>query len=675
MTSEKKGQLILSWLLIACMLTAMCIAYSNHFKNSFHFDDFHVLVNNAYIQDLHNFKLFFTDTSTASALPTNQLYRPLFTLSLAVDYWLGHEVEPLWFHISTFVWYVSLCVLLYFFFSKITHAAVSSRWNLIFSWLAVTWYGLHTANAETINYISARSDSVSTFWLILSFIVFIYLPKHRRWGFYLVPLLIGLLFKQTLLVFPALLFLYVLYFEERAGVNAFKPCLKAFKTVLPVLVTCILMCVFLIKMLPASADTGGGALYSYLITQPYVMLHYFQTFFLPVQLSADTDLARLTSMADPHFFMGVAFISMMMGLAFFTSRHVKTRPISFGICWFFIALLPTSLVPLAEVANDHRIFFPFIGLLLAVSFSIYLVVLKYTEQLKKERGLIILLVVGLLSAHGYGTYQRNEVWKTEASLWKDVTLKSPKNGRGLMNYGSVLMGEGRYDEAEKYFLSSLKFNPYYHVLHTNLGILKHARGQNKEAEQYFKQALRYMPNDPGVLYFFANFLNSTERAEEAQPLLEKLVRLSPAHLDGRYLLMEIYGAHEQWAALEKQATETLKLLPGDKVAQGYLRYASHKDKMLFIHDIVNSRPTAGSYLNLSLTYYENKQYESCIEACQQALKLKPDYAAAYNNMCSAYSQLGKYNEAEAACLEALKLDSTFQLAKNNLMDVRYQRSL
>ena len=109
-------QLALSWALGFCMLIIISIAYSNHFNNSFHFDDFHVLVNNAYIQDLHNIKLFFADTSTASALPTNQLYRPLFTLSLAVDYWLGHAVEPLWFHISTFVWYLALCMLLYFFF-------------------------------------------------------------------------------------------------------------------------------------------------------------------------------------------------------------------------------------------------------------------------------------------------------------------------------------------------------------------------------------------------------------------------------------------------------------------------------------------------------------------------------------------------------------------------------
>ncbi|MDF1683861.1 MAG: tetratricopeptide repeat protein [Legionellaceae bacterium] len=610
------------------MLMIISMAYSNHFYNSFHFDDFHVLVNNAYIQDLHNFKLFFTDSSTISSLPANQTYRPMLTLSLAVDYWMGDELTPLWFHSSTFVWYLALCVLLYFFFTKITQAAISSRWNMMFSWFAVAWYGLHTANAETINYISARSDSVSTFWLICSFIVFIYWPKHRRWGLYLVPLIIGLLFKQTLLVFPGLLFLYVLYFEKRAGLLAFKSCLGAFKTVLPALVTCMMMCVFLIKMQSISADTGGGSAYAYLITQPYVMLHYFVTFFLPLQLSADTDLARLTSMADPRFFMGIAFIFMMMIVAFFTSNYTKTRPISFGVFWFFIALIPTSVVPLAEVMNDHRTFFPFIGLLLAVTFALYLVALTFASQFKHKCGLVFVCILVVLGAHGYGTYQRNKVWRTEASLWKDVSIKSPYNGRGLMNYGLTLMGEGRYDEAEKYFLRSLKLNPYYGVLHTNLGILKQAKGKTKEAETYFKQAMQYGPNDPGVLYFYATFLKSTGRIVEAKSLLQRLVRLSPGHQGGRDLLLEINQAH-----------------------------------------------TAENYLDRSLSYYNNKQYEACIKACQQALRLKPNYAAAYNNMCSAYGQLGKYHEAEIACLEALKIDPTFQLAKNNLMDVRHQRSL
>jgi len=40
--------------------------------------------------------------------------------------------------------------------------------------------------------------------------------------------------------------------------------------------------------------------------------------------------------------------------------------IGFGLLWYLIALLPTSLFPLAEVMNDHRTFLPYIGFVIAL---------------------------------------------------------------------------------------------------------------------------------------------------------------------------------------------------------------------------------------------------------------------------------------------------------------------
>ena len=67
--------------------------------------------------------------------------------------------------------------------------------------------------------------------------------------------------------------------------------------------------------------------------------------------------------------------------------------------------------------------------------------------------------MALLSAHAVGVRQRNNVWHTEESLWLDVTLKSPANGRGLMNYGLVQMGKGNLAVAEDYFNRALERTP------------------------------------------------------------------------------------------------------------------------------------------------------------------------------------------------------------------------
>ena len=92
-----------TFLVFVCVaVVAIFAAYTNHFHNSFHFDDAHTVVNNVYVRNLHNVPRFFTDATTFSSLPANQTWRPIVSLSLAIDYKLGHGLNPLWCHISTF---------------------------------------------------------------------------------------------------------------------------------------------------------------------------------------------------------------------------------------------------------------------------------------------------------------------------------------------------------------------------------------------------------------------------------------------------------------------------------------------------------------------------------------------------------------------------------------------
>src|SRR5438270_12168141 len=90
--------------LLALVLLA---TYSNHFRNSFHFDDAHTIVNNAAIRELKNIPLFFKDARTFSSLPSNQSYRQLVSTLFAIVYKLG-RLNPFWFHLSIFALFVAL---------------------------------------------------------------------------------------------------------------------------------------------------------------------------------------------------------------------------------------------------------------------------------------------------------------------------------------------------------------------------------------------------------------------------------------------------------------------------------------------------------------------------------------------------------------------------------------
>ena len=91
----------------ALLLIALVAAYSNHFHNSFHFDDAHTIVTNAAIRELRNIPVFFRDAATFSSLPSNQSYRPLVSTLLAIDYSLGHGLQPF---LSLYTFVEGLCV-------------------------------------------------------------------------------------------------------------------------------------------------------------------------------------------------------------------------------------------------------------------------------------------------------------------------------------------------------------------------------------------------------------------------------------------------------------------------------------------------------------------------------------------------------------------------------------
>jgi Flp pilus assembly protein TadD len=381
-------------------------------------------------------------------------------------------------------------------------------------------------------------------------------------------------------------------------------------------------------MTPRTWVAGAANARSYLITQPYVTLLYFKTFFWPTGLSADYDLNPFTTTNDARFWVGIVFVALVIAAAIAAANCKRTRMIGFGLLWFLIALLPTSLFPLAEVMNDHRTFLPYIGLVIAIAGAAALLVglLDRQRSWTKATSAVVLF----LCASGYATFQRNSVWKTEETLWHDVAIKSPGNGRGLMNYGNTLMAKGDFAGALDYFHRAQEFTPQYSVLLINLAIAEDATKQSVQAEQHFKEALRLAPSSPDSYTYYARYLLSHSRVEEARAFLQSALELSPADLTARDLL----------ARADAEA-------PNQPAPQ-----------------------TPEYYLDLSLQFYGEERYVESIVASRRALDLRPGYAEAWNNICAANNKLGRYDEAAVACEQALRLKPDFELARNNLQYAR-----
>jgi protein O-mannosyl-transferase len=664
---------------LSVLLGAVAIfaAYSNHFQNSFHFDDSHTVIDNVFIRDLYNIPRFFTDATTFSALPANRTWRPIVSLSLALDYRLGGGAKPLWFHISTFFWFLVQLALMFVMYRSILDSVEPQPANRFIALFAVMWYGLHPATAETVNYVIQRGDLYATLGVVGALVMYIRLPALRRYGVYLLPVVIGSMAKTPAVVFCGILLVYIFLFEENADWKRFQ---AALVRSIPAFAVCIVLAILNIKLTAKTFSATTMPSWMYWAAQPYVLMRYVRSLFLPLWLSADTDLQPFSSLSDPSALLGIAFCIALLVVAFRCLKRREYRPVAFGIFWFFGASAPTSLFVLSELENDHRMFFPFVGLVLSATWAAALFVQAAIRKNSQNRGRILpvvkLLTAGLLIAYGVGAWERNKVWHTEESLWRDVTIKSPQNGRGLMNYGLTLMSRGDGQGALDYFVRAAAFTPNYPTLEINTGIAEGLLNHSQQSEAHFRRAVLLAPQDAQPYYYYGRWLKQQGRASEAIQAEKSAIANNPTWVEPRYLLMQLYLEQAQGEPLQALATDTLKIIPGDVSARQYLANSANiKPPLVVAEQLAATQPTPAHYLNLSLLYYQTGRYEDSIAACKKALILKPDYAEAYNNMAAAYQSMHQWDAAIEAAKHALRLNPTFQLAKNNLAWSKQQKKL
>jgi len=266
--------------------------------------------------------------------------------------------------------------------------------------------------------------------------------------------------------------------------------------------------------------------------------------------------------------------------------------------------------------------------------------------------LLAMVMIVVIGANAIGTHQRNQVWRTEESLWTDVVEKSPANGRAWMNYGLAKMARGDYATARASFDRAAQMNPAYSTLEINRGIVEGQLGNPVAAEQHFRRALQ-LQSDANGHFFYARWLTGVKRGPEAVLHLHDALKLSPGLAEARSLLLMIDAATGD-PETNRVGAELRAMDPANPALK-----------------IVNARgPSYESAFNAGLLSMGRRDWMGGAIANRDALRQQPRSADAYNNLGWCLQELGFTALAAGAYEQALAIAPQHERARNNLALLR-----
>jgi len=534
MTNKYFNNINKDYLAIILIVLVSIVIYFTSLGNPFVFDDVHMIVENPFIKIPERFLSFFTTGEVSLNQQVKGMYRPLLMVTFSFNYYFG-RLNPIGYHIINIMFHFLNGILIFFLIKVLSEKSIYKNqqnyyWPLLF---AAMLFVVHPINSETVNYISARSSLMVTFFIL--FAVFLYVKKDnyssgKRIFYYLGSLFsfIGaLLSKESAIMLPFIIILYDIHFNN---FNKFKDFLKLIiKNYIPFFIIVLLYLGLRIKLF------GGLINENYIFTRPIftniliqikVIVYYLKLFIWPSDLCLDRFISSSKSLFQLDVFLS-AFLLLFL-IIFSIKAFKKERLISFSIFWFFINLVPIStIIPFNIVMSEHRFYAPGIGLFFLI--TAVLRKLFFNEYLNHRKlFLITVIVIIILAICSIITIRRNIVWQDALTLWQDTVRVSPKSFRAHNDLGIELLKRNELDKAIQEFKKAIELRgPNEAKLYCNLAYAYTKKGWYDEAVRISKDALVISPNSAEAYHNLGLIYQKNKEFDKAISYYKRALKIDP----------------------------------------------------------------------------------------------------------------------------------------------------
>jgi tetratricopeptide (TPR) repeat protein len=592
--------------LVPCLIAATtALAFLPVLRNSFvGWDDHVVLLSNPDYRGLGLTQLSWMFTSLMS------LYRPLTWMTFGADYLLW-GLNPSGYHLTSLLFHSANAVLVYFIAARLLSLAASGddtmriRFAAAFSALL---FALHPLRVEPVAWASGRENVVAGFFIFLSLLFYLRAVEWNSGRKWLIAAYtayaLSLLSKASGMTFPFVLLALDFYplrrFSRATGKWFSADDARVWLEKIPFFLLGVAAAV-----LSIIAKHEGGALadsnvWANLPRAVYAIGVYLWKTIFPVNLSPIYPVPDSGEIwGSPLIIFPAIVIAVTTAVIILRRRYPAVA--TAGFCYIALLLPSSGIVKYGpQLVADRYTYLPDVVLAICAGGAALLIWRRMPRQLLLPASIAAMAVLFSL---GVLTWRQAHIWRDSESLFRRAVAVAPRSVIAHHNLASVLVGEGRHEEAAAEYRRALAIRDYPDG-HTALADLFSRQNKFDEAIRHDREAIRLDASQMLPRQHLALILIRQQRFDEALVEYAEALKTDPTFVEG--------------------------------------------------------------HNNLGLLLARRGRIEDAIAHYRRAIALQPDFALAYANLGDALLIQGKTDEAVAQLQKALEIDPHLTSARQNL---------
>jgi tetratricopeptide (TPR) repeat protein len=366
-----------------------------------------------------------------------------------------------------------------------------------------------------------------------------------------------------------------------------------------------------------------------------VVGYFLPRFVVPVNLSADPQIASVEHWYSPEFLFAIAVLGSLAWLAL---RSYRRDPLlSLGIAALLISPMAAyAAIPLADVVLEHRAYIPGLGVAFIFAWAFQCVARKYSNLRWLLAGSIVVLF-------GLMTIARNSVYASNIALWEDAEAKSSGKPRPHFNLGQAYQDAQRLPDAIREYEHALALKPDIYAAYSNIAAIYLDQREFDKGEEMLRKVTTLAPNFTEGFVNLAVLYIRRLQPDNALTALNRALEINPESFAAHFNKGEALTQKRDFKqALEsyKEAIHLRPDLPSFRLTLG-VAYSNADElgmaEKVFV-DLTNTAVAPEAYRNLGVLYSRAGKTNEAVQSFQQATQLRPVFPDAYHDLGVIYVQ-------------------------------------